>query len=155
MSAGIAGWIAAALIFTGIIARYFFNFGIIFAVEYATYLTAFIAFVGGCYTQYRKGHIHVDLVVGRLPKRVQQYLGVITLAVSVATCFAFLYWSLVMVKLDFEWGTIAVSPMATPLVFPHSFMVLGLLLLVLLLLVQLGAAVKGLRHKQGDTDREG
>ena len=78
-SAAVAAYVSAFLIAMGVIARYVFNYGVIFAVEVTIYLTAFICFIGAGYTQWQKGHINIDLVTSRLPKKVRHYLLIITL----------------------------------------------------------------------------
>ena len=74
ISAGVAQWTAAGLIFVGVVARYVFNYGIIFTAEFATYMTAFICFVGGAYTQWVNGHVNVSLITSRLPNIVQHWI---------------------------------------------------------------------------------
>ncbi len=144
VSAGVAAWCGALLVFVGVVARYVFNYGIIFAVEYTAYLTGFIAFVGAVYTQGVKGHVNVDLVVSRLPQRAQQWLGVITLALSLALCLVFLYWGSVMVGVSIETGTRAVGATGTSIIVPQSPLVIGFFLLTIVFIVQLVAAIRGL-----------
>lgn len=148
VSAGVAAWCGALLVFAGVIARYVFDYGIIFAVEYTAYLTGFIAFVGAVYTQGVKGHVSVNLVVSRLPKRAQQWLGVITLTASLALSLVFLYWASVMVWVSIDTGTRAVGATGTSTVVPQSPLVIGFFLLTIVLIVQLTVAIRGLYRVQ-------
>lgn len=151
---GVAIWCGALLIFTEVVARYVFNYGIIFAVDLTCYLTGFVCFVGAGYTLWMKRHITVSLLVSRLPQRVQQWLEVITLVISLAVCLVFLYWCTVMVNLSLELGTRAITAFRTPMVIPKSPTVIGFLLLSIVVLVQLGAAIKRLSRAQVGADRK-
>lgn len=154
LATGVAIWCGAFLIFTEVVARYVFNYGIVFAVEYTCYLTGFVCFVGAAYTQWRRRHITIDLVVVRLPERVQRWSEVITLVISFAVCLVFLYWFTVMVNVSFELGTRAIAATRIPMVIPQSPTVIGFLLLGIVILVQLGAAIKRLRRAQVEADRK-
>lgn len=144
---GVAICCAALLIFTAVIARYVFHYGVIFAFDYSCYLAAFICFVGGAYTQSVKGHIKVNLVVVHLPGRAQQWLEAVTLALCFVVSSIFFYWVLVMAKTSFEFSSRAITAIHTPLVIPHSVIAVGLLWMSVVILVQFGAAAKRLHHR--------
>ncbi len=146
---GVAAWIAAILVIVEVLARYLFNYAILFGVEYAIYTTAFLCFVGAVYTQVEKGHVNVDLVTSKLPKGLRQWLEVLTLAASLVVAGLFFYWSMVIAKVSAELGSRAISSLATPLVYPQSIMPLGFLLLSLVILVQLFGAIRSLFKPSG------
>jgi TRAP-type C4-dicarboxylate transport system permease small subunit len=67
----------AAMMFlttTDVIGRYFFNSPILGAFEITEYLMSILIFSFLAYTQSEKGHISVDIVFERLPRRLQSII---------------------------------------------------------------------------------
>jgi TRAP-type C4-dicarboxylate transport system permease small subunit len=143
--AGVAAWCGALLVVVAVVARYLFNYGIVFAFDLTVLSMGIICFLGAIYTQHVKRHARVDVVVERLPKRVQQWLEVITVTMTLVICLVFLYWGIVMISLSIEFGTRAVSFISMPLAITQASLVIGFLFLSLVILVQLGTTVKRLR----------
>lgn len=129
------------LVFFEVVTREWFNFGAIYAVEFTIYCSAFVCFIGACHTQSVNQHITITLITSRLPQKVQQWLRVITTAAALLISGIFAYWTAVMVKMEFEAGTHAVTPLQPPLGAVHSIMVLGFFLMFLVLLIQLFKSV--------------
>lgn len=141
---GLAAWLAASLIIAAVVARYVFNYAIVFSAEYATYLVCFIVFIGASYTMRIRRHVTVDLVVNRLPKRAQEWLAVIQLVLCVLFSIAFLAHGINLVKTAFEFGTVSITVMATPLAYLYLLIPIGFLLFAIESLIQLYGRIRRL-----------
>lgn len=155
VSAGLAIWGGAFLILLAIVARNIFNYGIAFAVDFTCYLTAWVCFVGAAYTQWVEGHISVTLISDRLPQTVRQRLNIATIVLSLLICLIFLYWSAVMLGSSIELRTHTMTAVRLPLAIPHSFQVIGFLMLSVVILVQVIAFLKKRYLAQADKSRPG
>ena len=145
--AGLAAWLAALLIVTAIVARYVFDYGLTFPSEYATYLVCFIVFIGASYTMRIRGHVTVDLVVNRLPKRAREWLEVINLVLCVLFSVAFLAHGINLVRTAFELGTVSITATQTPLAPIFLLMPIGFSLLAIESLIQLYGSIRRLRRQ--------
>ncbi len=143
--AGLAAWLAASLILVAIVARSVFNYGLTFPAEYAIYLITFLVFIGASYTMRIRGHVSVDLVVTRLPKRAQEWLIVINLVLCVLFSVAFLAHGINLVRTAFELGTVSITATQTPLAPIFLLMPIGFLLLAVESLIQLYGSIRRLR----------
>lgn len=81
--------LAMMMLFTffDVIGRYFFNRPLVGTVEVTELLMALIVYLGVGYTTLLRGHIRVDIVITRLPKRPQAFLDVLTLSMGIAFTF--------------------------------------------------------------------
>ena len=66
--------------------RYLFNAPTIWANESVTYLCGILAVMGGAYTLQKKGHVKVDIVYNRFPKKVKMVVDILTFPVFLI-CF--------------------------------------------------------------------
>lgn len=71
------------LTFFDVIGRYFFNSPLVGTVEVTELLMGMIVYLGIGYTTVFRGHICVDIVITHLPLRIQIFLELITLAISI------------------------------------------------------------------------
>ena len=136
-SGGIAAWLAALLIFAAIIARYVFNYAILFSAEYASYLVCYVVFIGASYTMRIRRHISIGLIVTRLPTRTQGWLEVIQLVLCVIFSIAFFAHGINIVRNSFVLGTVSITATATPLAYPYLLMPIGFLLFAIESSIQL------------------
>lgn len=67
-----------------VIGRYIFNRPITGALELTEFMMAVVVAFGLSYTQVKKGHVNVDVVTSKLPKKVQEVINSIT-------CLLFLF----------------------------------------------------------------
>jgi len=74
-----------------VIGRYFFNSPILGSFEITEYLMVILMATSLAYCGIVKGHVEIELVTDRLPKKVQIILGCITSFLGVVL-FAFITW---------------------------------------------------------------
>jgi len=86
----ILGYIAAAALFLMMLlttvdvgGRYLFQAPIMGVYELTEFMMVCVVFFSLAYTQSRKGHVEVDILVGRFPKRVQEALTIVNYIVSI------------------------------------------------------------------------
>jgi tripartite ATP-independent transporter DctM subunit len=116
-----------------VIGRYIFNSPLSGANEIAEFLQAIVVYLGIAYTATQKGHVAVDFLFTRLPKRGQRFLTSFVSLVS-AALFAMIAWESVVQSLVFKASTRS-SPVLEIPVWPFVLFVAvgsGLLSLVLL-----------------------
>ena len=91
---GIAMATVAAMMFltaTDVILRYIFNRPISGAYELIEYLMAILIPFGLAYCALQGGHVSVDLLVSRFPKKIQSIIGSVT-ALFCLVLFALITW---------------------------------------------------------------
>ena len=81
---GIAIAVIMFLICAEVVFRYGFNNPILGTVEISEYMLVCIVFLGLGYTQLIKGHIRIELVLERLPEKLQHILRIVALFVGLA-----------------------------------------------------------------------
>jgi len=116
----------AFLICGNVLLRYLLGKPLVFAEEYSAYLLIAIAYLGLAYTARVGGHINMEMVYRRLPKRVKDGLDVVTsLLILVVVGVYFRYClDLFMKSLEGDWKAIGI--METPLWIPETALVIGL-----------------------------
>lgn len=75
--------IIMVLTFCDVIGRYVFNAPIVGTVEVTELLMGMMVYLGVGFTTHARGHIRVDIVIDRLPPRVQAVLDALTLTISI------------------------------------------------------------------------
>jgi TRAP-type C4-dicarboxylate transport system permease small subunit len=122
------GWISVVCVFimmllttVDVVLRYIFNSPIIGAFEVSEFMMVIIVFFSMAYTQYRKGHVSVDIFVGRMSQRKQAFVDLFN---HVVTIFILLLitWrsSLTALELADTMETTGTVPIP---VFPFQFVV--------------------------------
>ncbi len=71
------------LTFCDVIGRYMFDAPIVGTVEVTELLMGTMVYLGVGLTTQARGHIRVDILIDRLPPRIQAFLEVVTLALSI------------------------------------------------------------------------
>jgi TRAP-type C4-dicarboxylate transport system permease small subunit len=147
-----AGGLAVIMVLTfcDVIGRYVFDAPIVGTVEVTELLMGMMVYLGVGLTTHARGHIRVDIVIDRLPPRVQGFLDVLTLAASIALVSAMCWhlWLKAGVTVEkndltqiWEWP-----------VWPAAYvMAAASLLMVTSLVLQLGQAMRDLAR--GDNSR--
>lgn len=90
------------LMATDVALRYVFNSPLPGAYELIEYMMAILVPFGIVYCAHKKGHVSVDLVVGRFTKRTQAILGSITSLLSLSLFLLTAWQSLLFIKENFE-----------------------------------------------------
>jgi len=121
---GLALIVAVLYNFVNVVGRYVFGRTFISADEVQIYIMVYIAFLGAAVATWRRIHLRMDVLVHRLPRRVQAGLTIVELALIVVLALFVLYVSSGYVKQMA--GLDARSQNAgIPMWIPHSAIVLG------------------------------
>lgn len=135
-SCGIAAWLTGIFIFIQIVARYIMDLQIQFTQEYAGYSVCYIVFIGACYNLRIKGHVRIDLFEKYLSKRLRKWLWVIQALMMVIFSILFLIHGIKFALEAYKLGTVSITPLATPLLYPYLVVPIGFLLLTIESLIQ-------------------
>jgi TRAP-type transport system small permease protein len=142
--------LSIAMVVVGVIARYVFNMAVIFIDEYTGYSLVLTTFMGLAYTLRTEGHIDVDLLVSHFPPRVKSWFRAVTtlLALGLAALLTFYTggrtWS------SYQMGSVATSPLETPLFIPQLCIPIGFGLLTLSLLAYFARVMRSIRTGEGE-----
>lgn len=131
--------------------RKLFNFSLQGADELGGYALALGSTLAFSLAVMGRAHIRVDVLHERFPKRCQAVLNLVSI-VSLAGFSIFICWLAFQVLVDtFDYGSTAPTPWATPLAYPQSLWLAGLIAFAL---VASGYALQAIRHfLNGRTDR--
>jgi C4-dicarboxylate transporter DctQ subunit len=135
-SCGIAAWLAFIFIFIQIVARYLFNYEIPFTQEYASYCVCYIVFIGASYNLRIKGHVRIDMLEKYLPEKFGKWLVAIQAILVLIFAILFLIHGVKLAKEAYQLGTVSITPLATPLLYPYLMVPIGFLLLAIESLIQ-------------------
>lgn len=133
--------------------RYIVGASTIWQTELVTYLLMFAAFCGAAYGLQHGDHVKIDIVVTRLPPRVQRIVRLVAAVlgccfVAVVAVMAFeMWWETT------EAGRRSGSGWNPPLTYPHLILPVGMTLLTLQYLVVIAGIVTEIRHGGATTAR--
>jgi TRAP-type transport system small permease protein len=132
---GAALIVAVLYNFVNVVGRYIVGQTFISADEVQIYIMVYIAFLGAAVATWRRAHLRMDVLVHRLPQRLQAALAVLELALVIVLAALVLYVSSGYVKQMA--GLDARSQNAgIPMWIPHSAIVIGFGLIALLAILQ-------------------
>lgn len=155
IAAGYASLGLSLLITFEVVARKLFNFSLQGVDEIGGYVLAIGVSFSFAYALLHRAHTRVDVLLTRLPRLLQAPLN--TIAILLLSGFsAFMLWRAVeTLKETLEFGSLASTPLQTPLWIPQSLWVIGLGVFSVLTVLLAGRAVKLLVTGQLATlDRE-
>ena len=130
--------LAAMMLLTAldVIGRYVFNHPITGSLELTEFMMVILVAFGLAYTGMHKGHIHVDIVITRLPPKAQAVINAITTLLCLGV-FALITWRSIMYGESLRIGNFVSSSLFIP-IFPFAYLVaLGSVLLCLVFLINL------------------
>ncbi len=131
------------LTFCDVIGRYVFNAPIVGTVEVTELLMGMMVYLGVGLTTHGRGHIRVDIVIDRLPPRVQAFLDVFTLALSIVL-ISLVCWHL-WLKAEATVEKNDLTQIWEWPVWPAAYVIAAAsLLMVTSMLLQLGQAMRDL-----------
>jgi len=135
--------VAAACVLTySVASRYFLHFSTDWQDELSVFLIVGAVFMSAAAIQAQRGHVAIEAIVSLLPARVNRVRQWLADLASFAFCgyFAFKSWTL----LDEAWveNYHSESTWGPPLWIPYSLMAVGMTLLSLQLLLQVGAPLR-------------
>ncbi|RPI10662.1 MAG: TRAP transporter small permease [Zetaproteobacteria bacterium] len=124
------GVLAMGVILTyEVVCRYFFNAPTIWAQETSTYLYMWTMLAAASYTLQEGKHVHVDLVVERLPGRARRVAEAATSLVGAAFCAIVSVQAYQMIAATVAFGKVSATPLRVPLWLPQSALLMGFALL--------------------------
>jgi TRAP-type C4-dicarboxylate transport system permease small subunit len=130
------------LVFAEVVARYVFNWPIIWSAELAKFLFVWVIMLGTAIGVYRGAHLGFDLFLNLLPPKVQEYLSIVNGIVMLV------FVSIIIVK-GFELSIAArytLSPaMGIPMILPYLALPAGGILMGIYLFRSIYLAVVELR----------
>lgn len=129
--AGLAILLTAFMICYEIIARSIFHHPTVWVMEISTYCLVLAGFFGMAYTMRKNGHICVDFLYGRFPRKVQKGLDIITSILSLFVMYVCMTESTNYMLMSKAMGAVSPSLLRVPLWIPQTFMVIGFVLLFL------------------------
>ena len=124
------GILAMGLILTyEVMCRYLFNAPTIWAQEISIYLYMWTMLAAASYTLQMGKHVHVDLLIERLPTRVKTLFEIATSAVGVLFCAIVSVQAYQMIAATVQFGKVSATPLRVPLWIPQSALLMGFVLL--------------------------
>ncbi|QNB46610.1 TRAP transporter small permease subunit [Thermanaerosceptrum fracticalcis] len=147
--------IMTAITFWGVIARFVLRDSSSWAEEAARYLSIWAAFIGASLGVKKGAHIGVEAFVMILPKKVQQYISIITTVFCIIFCCAVSYigydYTLKLLK------TGQLSPaMRMPIVWAYAAVPVGCLLMTIryfMLLIEQIFTLKAVEDTESDKNQ--
>ncbi|WP_157019116.1 TRAP transporter small permease [Mesorhizobium xinjiangense] len=95
---------ASAILFVNVVARYFFNTGLVWAEEFVRYEIVWLVFIGGSVATRKGIHIGVEMVLHMLPAPAQRLLNICVGVACVAFCLALAIYGLELVAQTKQFG---------------------------------------------------
>ena len=124
------GVLAMGLILTyEVFVRYFFSAPTIWVQETSIYLYMWTMLAAASYTLQVRKHVHVDLVVDRLPAYPKLILEALTSAVGAIFCGIVSVQAYEMIAATVRFGKVSATPLRVPLWIPQSALLMGFVLL--------------------------
>jgi TRAP-type C4-dicarboxylate transport system permease small subunit len=112
-----------------VLCRYLLNAPTIWAQETSIYLYMWTMLAAASYTLQTGKHVHVDLVVDRLPARPRLALEAMTSAVGSVFCGVVSVQAYEMIAATVRFGKVSATPLRVPLWIPQSALLMGFVLL--------------------------
>jgi TRAP-type C4-dicarboxylate transport system permease small subunit len=109
--------------------RYVFNAPTIWAQETSIYLYMWTMLAAASYTLQTRKHVHVDLVVDRLPARPRLVLEALTSTVGAVFCAVVSVQAYEMIAATVRFSKVSATPLRVPLWIPQSALLMGFVLL--------------------------
>ena len=140
--------VMAVTVTMDVILRYVFNAPTKWVGEVAGYLLVTVVLMGLAHTQRERGHIRVDILVSRLPRKVRPWAELLMLVMSFALTVILLYLSVGEFMLSVKLRSTSESVMAFPLAPWQAFIPLGLTILALMLIWAIYTEVGKVRRRE-------
>ena len=137
MAVAALGVMAMCLLVTGAVAvRYVFNWPVVWVPEIVGYLMVALVFLALGETMLAGRHIKIDLVVGRLPRRLRNIVELLTLTLSVGVAGFFAWHGANTMLRSLDYGRRdAFGALNMPLWIPQVALPVGLSVLTLVVVM--------------------
>ena len=119
-----------------VIGRYLFNSPIIGTIEVFEILLPIISLLGLAYTQKEKGHIRVDLLYSRFPRRPQAVIG-LGITIWSILLFILIAWQGTLTAISYREQERLISNIHIPIYLIQLLVPLGAVALCLVLIIDL------------------
>ncbi len=157
----VAGWLSAAMIVAAvgitcqmIWVRFVLNGSTVWQTEAVIYLVIGATLIGLPYVQRLRGHVNVDLIPLALPMRARKVLATITLGLSIAIVAVMLWYGYDYWHFAWSRGWTSDTVWGPPLWIPYLALPLGFGLLLLQLIADFYAMIRGIDMPFGLPDRD-
>lgn len=144
MISSLAILLSAFILTYEVIMRYVLRTPTIWEIEASVYLTIMATFLAAAYGLKDGAHINIDLVTRLLPPKFNTKLSMVTSALSLVFCILIAWKGWGMWWEAFSKGWRSETVWSFPLAVPYFFLPLGMTLLSLQYIIQIGK-VKGSR----------
>ena len=137
MAVAALGVLAMCLLVTGaVVVRYIFDWPVVWVPEIVGYLMVALVFLALGETMLAGRHIKIDLVVGRLPKRLRDAVELLTLTLSIGVAGFFTWHGINTMLRSLDYGRRdAFGALNLPLWIPQIALPVGLSVLTLVVVL--------------------
>ena len=137
MAIAASGVMAMCLLVTGgVVVRYIFDWPVVWVPEIVGYLMVALVFLALGETMLAGRHIKIDLLVGRLPRRLRDFVELFTLMLSVAVAGFFAWHGTDTMLRSLDYGRRdAFGALNLPLWIPQMALPIGLSVLTLVVVL--------------------
>lgn len=142
------------LINVEVFGRYLFGYSTLLADEYGGYLYAWIVLLGGVHLLRSDRYLMMTSVLERMPRRGQNWVGILGTLIGLAVCLVALISSTGLVMTSFNFGARSGQPSNTLIAFPQAAMVVGYGLLCIAYVEELLRRALGLPPRRADDDKD-
>ncbi len=129
MVSGLGVLVMGVILTYEVVVRYVFNAPTIWVQETSTYLYMWTMLAAASYTLQTRKHVHVDLLVDRLPVRPKAWLEAFTSAVGMVFSAIVAVQAYEMIAATVRFGKVSATPLRVPLWIPQSALLMGFVLL--------------------------
>ena len=154
MAIAAAGVMAMCLLVTGaVVVRAVFNWPVVWVPEIVGYLMVALVFLALGETMLAGRHIKIDLVVGRLPRRLREVIELLTLTLSAGVAGFFAWHGVNTMLRSLDYGRRdAFGALNLPLWIPQLAMPIGLSVLTLVVVLLACRKLRGVLYGSGPDD---
>ena len=156
MAVAALGVLVMCVLVTGaVVVRYIFNWPVVWVPEIVGYLMVALVFLALGETMLAGRHIKIDLVVGRLPRRVRNIVDLVTLTLSVGVAGFFAWHGINTMLRSLDYGRRdAFGALNLPLWIPQTALPIGLSVLTLAVILLAGRKLREVLHGSDSHDTE-
>ena len=139
---GILFFVAIAINFANVVARYFFFEALYWAEEVLIYMVLWGVLMAAITITYQGLHIRMDLFSGMLRSPVKEIIGALTAAAMICASVYVVLQSIEVVKLFWRSGEVSISA-DVPLVIPHIAVPIAFGLMAVAVAIRLRSYITG------------
>ena len=154
MAVAALGVLAMCLLVTGaVVVRYVFDWPVVWVPEIVGYLMVALVFLALGETMLAGRHIKIDLVVGRLPRRLRDAVELLTLTLSIGVAGFFAWHGINTMLRSLDYGRRdAFGALNLPLWIPQVALPIGLSILTLVVILLAYRKLRDILHGTGAND---